>query len=82
MGRCGGKHPIALAPAASTDRSGPERRSISLGTPRHVSRLAPQTAKALGHFMYPHGETAGKGTLNRYDPASFRYKMVSKEVTA
>ena len=46
------------------------------------TRLNPQTGKPLGHFMYPHGETAGKGTLNRYDPASFRYKMTSKEVTA
>jgi transglutaminase-like putative cysteine protease len=46
------------------------------------SRLAPQMAKPLGHFMYPHGESAAKGTLNRYDPAGFRYKMTSKEVTA
>ncbi len=46
------------------------------------TRLNPQTGKALGHFMYPHGETAGKGTLNRYDPASFKYKMTSKEIVA
>ena len=46
------------------------------------SRLAPQTSNALNHFMYPHGESAGKGTLNRYDSAGFRYKMTSKEVTA
>lgn len=46
------------------------------------TRLAPQTTKALGHFMYPHGESAAKGTLNRYDPAGFRYKMTSKEIAA
>lgn len=45
------------------------------------SRLAPQTTKPLGHFMYPYGETQ-KGKLNHYAPDSFKYKMTSKEIQA
>jgi transglutaminase-like putative cysteine protease len=45
------------------------------------SRLAPQTAKPLGHFMYPYAEGA-KGLLDYYDPANFQYRMTAKEVTA
>jgi transglutaminase-like putative cysteine protease len=45
------------------------------------TRLSPQTEKPLGHFMYPHGETA-KGRLNQYAPETFKYKMTSKEIAA
>jgi len=45
------------------------------------TRLAPQTAKALGHFMYPYAEAA-KGPLDYYDPQNFQYRMTSQEVKA
>jgi hypothetical protein len=45
------------------------------------TRLAPQTAKALGHFMYPYAETT-KGPLDYYSPQNFQYKMSAREVTA
>jgi transglutaminase-like putative cysteine protease len=45
------------------------------------TRLAPQTTKALGHFMYPYAETA-KGPLDYYSPQNFQYRMSSKEVLA
>lgn len=43
------------------------------------TRLYPLTEKPLGHFMYPHGETA-KGRLNHYTPETFKYKMTAKEI--
>jgi transglutaminase-like putative cysteine protease len=46
------------------------------------TRLAPPTAKALGHFMYPHAESANKGRLDQYDAAAFRYRMTSREILA
>jgi transglutaminase-like putative cysteine protease len=45
------------------------------------TRLAPDTAKALGHFMYPYAETA-KGALDFYDPSNFQYRMSSREIKA
>ena len=44
------------------------------------TRLAPQTGKPLGHFMYPYAETR-KGTLDYYDPQNFQYRMTSREMT-
>ena len=43
------------------------------------TRLAPETAQPLGHFMYPYAEGA-KGTLDYYDPQNFRYRMIAREV--
>ncbi len=43
------------------------------------TRLGPETAKPLGHFMYPYAETP-KGPLDYYDPQNFRYKMTATEV--
>ncbi len=43
------------------------------------TRLAPTTTKPLGHFMYPHAETA-KGTPSQYDAQKFRYSMTAQEV--
>lgn len=43
------------------------------------TRLAPETAKALGHFMYPYAEGA-KGVLDYYDPQNFQYRMSAREV--
>jgi transglutaminase-like putative cysteine protease len=43
------------------------------------TRLAPETTKALGHFMYPYAETA-KGQLDYYNPQNFQYRMRSREV--
>jgi len=45
------------------------------------TRLAPETAKALGHFMYPYAETA-KGPLDYYDPQNFQYRMTAREIRA
>ena len=45
----------------------------------NITRLAPQTTKALGHFMYPYAETA-KGLLDYYNPQNFQYRMSAKEV--
>ena len=45
------------------------------------TRLAPQTAKPLGHFMYPYAETA-KGPLDYYNPRNFQYRISAREVTA
>ncbi len=38
------------------------------------TKLAPETAKSLGHFMYPYAEGA-KGPLDYYDPDNFQYRM-------
>ena len=46
------------------------------------TRLSPQTALALGHFMYPYAETAGAGTLSSYSPDTFRYTIKSRELSA
>jgi transglutaminase-like putative cysteine protease len=43
------------------------------------TRLAPETAKALGHFMYPYAEGV-KGPLDYYGPENFQYRMSSHEV--
>jgi transglutaminase-like putative cysteine protease len=43
------------------------------------TRLAPETNKALGHFMYPYAETA-KGVLDYYDAQNFQYRMSSREI--
>ncbi len=43
--------------------------------------LAPATSKPIGHFMYPHAETA-RGVLDPYDPDGFRYRMTSREISA
>jgi len=43
------------------------------------TKLAPETAKALGHFMYPYAEGT-KGALDYYDPQNFRYRMSAREV--
>lgn len=43
------------------------------------TRLAPETAKSLGHFMYPYAETA-KGALDYYDARNFQYRMSSREL--
>ena len=43
--------------------------------------LAPPTARPLGHFMYPHAETAA-GVLDPYAPEEFRYTITSRETTA
>jgi transglutaminase-like putative cysteine protease len=43
------------------------------------TRLAPETAKPLGHFMYPYAEGA-KGALDYYDPQNFQYRMSAREV--
>jgi len=43
------------------------------------TRLAPETAKSLGHFMYPYAETA-KGALDYYDAQNFQYRMSSREL--
>jgi len=45
------------------------------------TRLAPDTAKALGHFMYPYAEGA-KGPLDYYDPQNFQYRMSARETKA
>lgn len=45
------------------------------------TRLAPQTAKPLGHFMYPYAETA-EGPLDYYNPQNFQYRISAREVTA
>jgi transglutaminase-like putative cysteine protease len=45
------------------------------------TRLAPQTAKPLGHFMYPYTETA-KGALDYYNPQNFQYRISARELTA
>jgi transglutaminase-like putative cysteine protease len=45
------------------------------------TRLAPATAKPLGHFMYPYAE-GKRGTLDYYDPQNFQYKMTSREIKA
>jgi transglutaminase-like putative cysteine protease len=45
------------------------------------TRLAPETAKPLGHFMYPYAETV-KGPLDYYDPQNFQYRMNSREIKA
>jgi transglutaminase-like putative cysteine protease len=45
------------------------------------TRLAPETNKALGHFMYPYAETT-KGALDFYDAQNFQYRMSSREVQA
>jgi transglutaminase-like putative cysteine protease len=44
------------------------------------TRLAPETLKPLGHFMYPYAETA-KGPLDYYNPQNFQYRMTAREVT-
>jgi transglutaminase-like putative cysteine protease len=43
------------------------------------TRLAPDTARALGHFMYPYAEGA-KGPLDYYDPQNFQYRMTAREI--
>ena len=43
------------------------------------TRLAPETTKALGHFMYPYAETP-KGPVDYYNPQNFQYRMSSREV--
>ena len=43
------------------------------------TKLAPETAKALGHFMYPYAEGT-KGALDYYDPQNFQYRMSAREV--
>ena len=43
------------------------------------TRLAPETTKPLGHFMYPYAE-ATRGTLDYYDPQNFEYRMSAREV--
>ncbi|HTS22447.1 MAG TPA: transglutaminase domain-containing protein [Casimicrobiaceae bacterium] len=43
------------------------------------TRLSPETAKPLGHFMYPYAEGA-KGSLDYYDPQNFQYRMTAREV--
>lgn len=45
------------------------------------TRLAPETAKPLGHFMYPYAEGA-KGPLDYYAPQNFQYRMSAREVSA
>jgi len=45
------------------------------------TRLAPETAKLLGHFMYPYAETA-KGPLDYYNPQNFQYRISAREVAA
>jgi transglutaminase-like putative cysteine protease len=45
------------------------------------TKLAPETSKALGHFMYPYAEGA-KGTLDFYDPQNFQYRISAREVKA
>ena len=45
------------------------------------TRLAPETTKALGHFMYPYAETF-KGALDYYDPQNFQYRISAREVAA
>ena len=45
------------------------------------TRLGPETAKSLGHFMYPYAETA-KGVLDQYDPQNFRYSMAARELNS
>jgi transglutaminase-like putative cysteine protease len=45
------------------------------------TRLAPETTRPLGHFMYPYAET-GKGTLDYYDAQNFQYRMNAREVPA
>src|SRR5450631_1718516 len=45
------------------------------------TRLAPETTKALGHFMYPYAETT-KGPLDYYNPQNFQYRMSAREVQA
>jgi len=44
------------------------------------TRLAPQTTKPLGHFMYPYAEGA-KGPLDYYNPQNFQYRMSAREIT-
>jgi transglutaminase-like putative cysteine protease len=44
------------------------------------TRLAPQMAKPLGHFMYPYAETP-KGPLDYYNPRNFQYRMSARELT-
>jgi transglutaminase-like putative cysteine protease len=45
------------------------------------TKLAPETAKSLGHFMYPYAEGA-KGPLDYYDADNFQYRMNVREVNA
>ena len=45
------------------------------------TRLAPETSKPLGHFMYPYAETR-KGVLDYYDAQNFQYRITSREVPA
>jgi len=45
------------------------------------TRLAPETSKSLGHFMYPYAEGAN-GALDYYDPQNFQYRMSAREVGA
>ena len=53
---------------------------MAFNTASHTRR-APQTNKALGHFMYPYAEGA-KGPLDYYSPQNFQYRMSAREVTA
>ena len=43
------------------------------------TKLGPETARPLGHFMYPYAESA-KGPLDYYDPQNFQYQMNAHEV--
>jgi transglutaminase-like putative cysteine protease len=43
------------------------------------TRLAPETGKPLGHFMYPYAEGA-RGALDYYDPQNFQYRMSAREL--
>jgi len=45
------------------------------------TRLAPETEKPLGHFMYPYAEGA-KGALDYYAPQNFKYQMTARELKA
>ena len=45
------------------------------------TRLAPETAKPLGHFMYPYAEGA-RGALDYYAPQNFKYQMSARELKA
>ena len=47
----------------------------------HDTRLAPETEKPLGHFMYPYAEGA-KGALDYYAPQNFKYQMTARELKA
>jgi len=45
------------------------------------TRLTPETARPLGHFMYPYAEGA-KGPLDYYDAQNFQYRMSARELKA